>query len=850
MNNSPRLVNSAGRARLLLSVGLSFLCLAGWAETRRPLEASAARQVWAEIDPAASAATAEAQGATDTVVRLPLVANDLVFDPATQLIYASVPSSAGAGGNSITPIDPSQSAAGTPVFVGSEPSRMALSDDGRFIYVGLDGAGAVRRLDVLAQTPDRLFSLGNDSFSGPYRARDIAVMPGSPDTIAVSRQLPGNSPGTAGVVLFDDGVQRPAVSGCDSGFHCAFFIEFASPATLYGSGDGLFRMDVTPSGPVLSRSARLPGGDFHFDGGLLYLPTGQVIDPEAGVRVGTFTPRGALFNNGPVAPDSAANRVYFLTRSTITGMVTLIAYDMQTFLEVGRLDLPGITGSPSSLVRWGANGLAFRTINNQGLGDHVVIIQSPLVAAPTIAPAPAPTPATPTLGLSGTVTEFSTPLAGVTMTLGGTQSATATTDAAGKFSFPGLAPCGDFTVTPSAPLTTFTPASQTFGSLLGFRTADFNALVKRFSLFVSSTTISEGGGEFFITVLRSGDSTGPASLDYATSDGTASERTDYTAAVGTLRFAPGETAKSFPVFVTDDALAEGPETLTLTFSNASGATPPPATSLTLTINDNDTASGPSPVGPASFDAQFYVRQHYRDFLGRDPDAAGLQFWTGQTTGCGNPDPLVCRVNVSAAFFLSIEFQETGFLAYKTYGAAFGTHRVGGTVPLTLREFLADAQEIGAGVVVNQGDWQTQLENNKRAYFADFVSRPSFAAQYPAGLSAAQFIDSLNANTGGALTQAARDSLVGRLDAGQISRAQALREVAENPTFSAQEKNRAFVLMQYFGYLRRNPDDAPDSDFSGYNFWLSKLNQFNGNFDQAEMVKAFISSNEYRQRFGQ
>jgi hypothetical protein len=65
----------------------------------------------------------------------------------------------------------------------------------------------------------------------------------------------------------------------------------------------------------------------------------------------------------------------------------------------------------------------------------------------------------------------------------------------------------------------------------------------------------------------------------------------------------------------------------------------------------------------------------------------------------------------------------------------------------------------------------------------------------------------------------------------------------------QEFNRAFVLMQYFGYLRRNPNDAPDVNFDGYNFWLNKLNQFNGDFKAAEMVKAFLTSMEYRQRFG-
>ncbi len=82
-----------------------------------------------------------------------------------------------------------------------------------------------------------------------------------------------------------------------------------------------------------------------------------------------------------------------------------------------------------------------------------------------------------------------------------------------------------------------------------------------------------------------------------------------------------------------------------------------------------------------------------------------------------------------------------------------------------------------------------------------------------------------------------------------ARARALRRIAEHSTFVQQEFNKAFVLMQYFGYMRRHPPDAPDINFDGYNFWLNKLNQFNGNFINAEMVKAFIISGEYRQRFG-
>ena len=121
----------------------------------------------------------------------------------------------------------------------------------------------------------------------------------------------------------------------------------------------------------------------------------------------------------------------------------------------------------------------------------------------------------------------------------------------------------------------------------------------------------------------------------------------------------------------------------------------------------------------------------------------------------------------------------------------------------------------------------------------------------------QFVDALNANTldpsnpgmGGSLTQAERDALVNDLRTGALTRAQVLRRIADDPDFHQREFNRAFVLMQYFGYLRRHPSDAPDHNMDGYNFWLQKLNQFGGNFVQAEMVKAFLRSIEYRSRFG-
>ena len=124
-----------------------------------------------------------------------------------------------------------------------------------------------------------------------------------------------------------------------------------------------------------------------------------------------------------------------------------------------------------------------------------------------------------------------------------------------------------------------------------------------------------------------------------------------------------------------------------------------------------------------------------------------------------------------------------------------------------------------------------------------------SAAFPLSLTASQFVDQLNTNAGGALSQSERDNLVNALSGGTMTRAQVLRAVAEDQTLKDAEFRRAFVLLQYYGYMRRNPDDAPDTNFGGWKFWLDKLNEFNGNFVQAEMVRAFLDSIEYSERFG-
>jgi hypothetical protein len=372
-----------------------------------------------------------------------------------------------------------------------------------------------------------------------------------------------------------------------------------------------------------------------------------------------------------------------------------------------------------------------------------------------------------------------------------------------------------------------------------------------------------------LVVTRSGVTSSSATIDYASADATASDRSDYLAAFGTLHFAGGETSKTIPVFIVDDSFGETAETFTVNLANPVGCTLGSQTTFTVTINSNESVNGTNPVKNSSFNVDFFVRQQYVDFFNREADSSGLNFWKNQINECENvplpggfTDAQVCRetrrVNVSAAFFLSIEFQQTGYLVYKSYQAAFDSHEF-----LRLRDFLPDTQEIGRGVVIGQPGADAQLEANKVKFFLDFVQRANFVlpTNYPTTMAAAQFVDKLNANTydpvspgAGALTQVQRDALVAQLipnPASATLRAQVLRAIAENSVFHNRQFNRAFVLMQYFGYLRRNPNDPPEAgrDFAGYNFWLGKLNQFNGNFVNAEMVKAFITSGEYQGRFG-
>ncbi|MDX6384781.1 MAG: hypothetical protein QOK48_2354 [Blastocatellia bacterium] len=915
------------------------------------------------------------------IIQLPVAANDLVYDPNTQKVYASLPGSAGSFGNSLAAIDPTTGTMSTPVFIGSEPRKLAISGNNQYIYAGLDGVGAVRRFDLASQTSGLQFSLGNGLFSGPRYVDDMAVLPDDPNAVAIARRNLSQFSRYEGVAIYDSGTPRPNEIG---NANLSEAIEFsASASRLYGYNNestefGIRKMLVNPFGvsitSTLSTGIQGFGVDIKYDNGNIYSSGGKVINAETGVTVGTISGVNSL----AFVPDATVKRVYFV--SGTGGPTTLEAFSQDTFQPVGSLSIPGVNGTPLSMIRWGTSGLAFRTSGNQ-----IFFIQTSLV--PSASMSPSTTSVTSSLNPSnpGQNVTFTATVSGATpptgtvqfqdngVNLGSSQtlssglasiSTTTLTQgfhvitanysgdanllvssgavAGGQTVTPALSindqstTEGDsgtkivnFTVTLSAAINqtvtvnyatangtatapsdyaatsgtlTFNPGdlSKTIGvTINGDQSFEpnetyfvnlstpVNASISKaqgigtilnndaqggvVSFSQANYVTDENAGQLTITVNRTGDLSAAVKVDYVTIDAAApcvnsnnraSSRCDFTAANGTLSFATGESSKTITVLINQDSYVEGVETFTVIMSNLTGgAVFGSVFSATVTINDDPT----EPTTNVIDDASNFVRQNYHDFLNREPDASGLAFWTDQITSCGADQACIeiRRINVSAAFFLSIEFQGTGYLVERLYKTSFGdvlqSSTFGGAhqllVPVVrFNQFLPDTQEIARGVVVGQPGWEMALENNKQAFVAAFVQRSPFTTAFPTTRTPDQFVDQLNTNAGNVLSTTERATAIGLFGSATnttnlTARVQVLRQIAEDSDLNSAEFNRAFVLMQYFGYMRRNPNDPQDTDYSGYDFWLTKLNQFNGNFVNAEMVKAFITSTEYRQRFG-
>ena len=372
------------------------------------------------------------------------------------------------------------------------------------------------------------------------------------------------------------------------------------------------------------------------------------------------------------------------------------------------------------------------------------------------------------------------------------------------------------------------PFTQTGGFwtvILGVQT------MKTIQFSAVTYNVNEGSGAVTIGITRAGDLSASSTIDYRSSDtaglnncnlvnGVASARCDYIIAVGTVRFAAGEILKNISIPIIDDSYADGTESFNLTLSNPSGATLGSPTVATITITDNDATNGANPIDGTAF----FVRQQYLDFLNREPDPGGYAGWQAVINGCAPGDTTCDRIHVSSSFFRSPEFQDRGYFIYRFYPVSFGRKP-------EYVEFVPDLAKVSGFLS------DAELEAAKLAFIAEFMSRPAFMAKFN-GLTNTQYVDTLLSTAG--ITHIARDFWIAALGNGTRTRAQVLREIAESAEVYNKYYNQAFVVMQYFGYLRRDPDSL-------YVNWIAVLD--NNPSDFRGMVNGFMNSLEYRFRFG-
>jgi hypothetical protein len=301
-----------------------------------------------------------------------LPTNDIVYDPHSDKIYASVPSTAGATrGNTITPIDPHTGVLGTSVFVSSEPSILALADDGSRVYVASESTNLVTPFSLATMTPGTAFPIGIPN----RRVADMEAAPGNPNALAVSRRFGGNN---VGIAVFVDGAALP-MQQSDAAINDR--IEFgATAATLYGHANSFsefdfnsFPIDLSPTGGIGPANYHVKhlvgqfGLDMEYDNGRMYFTNGQVLDVAGPGPIGSFAS-----GNGPVEPESSVGRTYFISDGQLK------AFSQTTFVPIGSLPIPGLDGSPRNLISLGDDGLAFATS-----AGKVYIARGSLIEGPT-----------------------------------------------------------------------------------------------------------------------------------------------------------------------------------------------------------------------------------------------------------------------------------------------------------------------------------------------------------------------------------------------------------------------------------------------------------------------------------
>jgi hypothetical protein len=358
----------------------------------------------------------------------------------------------------------------------------------------------------------------------------------------------------------------------------------------------------------------------------------------------------------------------------------------------------------------------------------------------------------------------------------------------------------------------------------------------------ASSTVNESSDFATITVTRTGNTSAPATVKYATSDatdvnficnpatagqiaGAASRKCDYHIAVGRLRFAAGETSKQIILSIVNDVYVEPTEVLTIALSSPTGATLGTSSTATLNIIDTDAGGGPNPIDSTPV----YVRMLYVDLLSREPEPAGLAGWIHRIDFCGQPGepPPPCdRVTVGGDGFLrSAEFFDREFFVIRLYRAGLGR--------------IPRYDDVGDLAYVSGFLTDADLELNKQELVTEIMSRTEFGSLYN-GLSDSAYVDKLIQTAAVTIPQSVRDGWVTALTGATKTRAQVYRELSERQEVSDKYLHEAQVVSCYYGFFTRNPDGA-------YFNFLDRLDR--GEINLGDLANAFINAAEYRQRFG-
>jgi len=280
--------------------------------------------------------------------------------------------------------------------------------------------------------------------------------------------------------------------------------------------------------------------------------------------------------------------------------------------------------------------------------------------------------------------------------------------------------------------------------------------------------------------------------------------------------------------IINDVYVEGPETLTVTLSNVTGGLLGTPSVATLTINDNDLA--PGAVNPIDT-VPFFIRQQYLDFLNREPEPSGLADWLAIINNCPVGDTSCDYIQVSSGFFRSAEFFDRTYYVYRFYETALGRKP-------SYDEYQHDIARLTGFLTT------AELEQRKAEYAEEFSQRTDFKALYDSRADGDDYVNAIVATAG--VTPSNRTDVATRQGAHVITRGRALRELLETPEISQRFYNKAFVVVGYFAYLRRDPD-------AQYLVWLDLLNNPPANRTYQdiyrEMIRGFIQSQEYRARFG-